>query len=126
MQLKPKISPLNTCIEEEVKNNVVDINQIQPVQSELIQKSSSCLSNDANNLAPNALPETPTTTKLPNDSTSLPNEEIDIIPETTSTPVPEVFTPEDPNTDTTEGTSTSTTLSNEPESGSNDEDDSHS
>ena len=126
MQLKPKISPLNTCIEEEVKNNVVDINQIQPVQSELIQQSSSCSSSDANNLTPNVLPEAPTTAKATTISTNLPNEETNDAPEIISTPVSETITPEDPTTDTTEGTSTSTTLSNESESGSNDEDDSHS
>ena len=126
MQLKPKASPLNVCIDEEVKTNVIDINQIQPIQSKLVKKSSSCSSSDANNLNPNAVPENPNTSEAPNTVITLPNENNNDVSEIIPTPVPETVSPERPESISTEITSPSTTSPNVSESGFNDDDDSHS
>merc|ERR1712165_447588 len=85
-QLKPKASPLDLCIHEEIKNNAIDVNQIQPIQSEFIQKSSSCSSNDGNGLTPNAVPDNQASTEAPNITTKSPSEENDITSVVSSTP----------------------------------------
>merc|ERR1712165_97009 len=94
-QLKPKASPLDVCIQEEIKNNAIDVNQIQPIQSELIQKSSSCSSNDGNGLTPNSVPDNQASTEVPNITTKLPSEENVIT-------VPDNLTTARPQQDTTE------------------------
>merc|ERR1712223_1997701 len=92
-QLKPKASPLDVCIQEEINNNAIDVNQIQPIQSELIQKSSSCSSNDGNGL---------TSTEVPNITSKLPGEENNITSEVSSTPVPDNLTTARPQPVTTQ------------------------
>ena len=113
MQLKPKASPLDVCIQEEIKNNAIDVNQIQPIQSEFIQKSSSCSSNDGNDLTPNAVPDNQASTEVPNITTKLPSEENDITSEVSSTPVPDNLTTARPQPVTTEANVEITTSRNE-------------
>ena len=113
MQLKPKASPLDVCIHEEMKNNAIDVNQIQPIQSKLIQKSSSCSSNDGNGLTPNAVPDSQASTEVPNITTKLPSEENDITSEISSTPVPDNLTTARPQQVTTEAGIEITTSRNE-------------
>merc|ERR1712038_519208 len=114
-QLKPKASPLDVCIQEEIKNNAIDVNQIQPIQSELVQKSSSCSSNDENGLTPNAVPDNQASTEVPNITTKLPSEENDINSEVSSTPVPDNLTTARPQSVTTEAGIEITTSRNETE-----------
>jgi len=124
-QLNPKTSPLDVCIQEEIKNNVININQIQPIQSELIQKSSLCSSNDGNGFTPNAIPDNQPSTEVPIVTTISPEKEDDI-PEISSSSVPEVATSINPQTVTPEITTPTTVSSIEPDSGSTDEDNSQS
>ena len=112
MQLKPKASPLDVCIHEEMKNNAIDVNQIQPIQSELIQKSSSCSTIDGNNLTPNIVPDNQASTEVPNITTKLPIEETDITSEVSSTPVPDNLTTARPQPVTTEAVVELTTSRN--------------
>ena len=113
------------CIQEEIKNNAININQIQPIQSELIQKSSSCSSNDGNDFTPNAIPDNQPSTEVPIVTTISPEKEDDI-PEISSSSVPEVATSINPQTVTAEITTPTTVSSIEPDSGSTDEDNSQS
>merc|ERR1712038_399066 len=106
-QLKPKASPLDVCIQEEIKNNALNINQIQPIQSKLIQKSSSCSSNDGNGLTPNALPDNQAS-------------------EVSSTPVPDNLTTVRPQPVTTEAVVEITTSRNETDFESSDDNGSQS
>merc|ERR1712165_45112 len=125
-QLKPKASPLDVCIQEKIKNNAIDVNQIQPIQSELIQKSSSCSSNDGNGLTPNAVPDNQVSTEVPNITTKLPSEENDIVSEVSSTPVPDNVTTVRPQPVTTEGGIDITTSRNETDFESTDDNGSQS
>merc|ERR1712223_2027978 len=114
-QLKPKASPLDVCIQEEIKNNAIDVNQIQPIQSKLTQKSSSCSSNDENGLTPNAVPDNQASTEVPIVTTKLPNEENNITSEVSSTPVPDNLTTARPQPVTTDTVVEITTSRNETE-----------
>merc|ERR1712223_45993 len=116
-QLKPKASPLDVCIQEEIKNNAIDVNQIQPIQSELVQKSSSCSSNDGNGLTPNAVPDI---------TSKLPGEENNITSEVSSTPVPDNLTTARPQPVTTEAIVEITTSRNETDFESTDDNGSQS
>ena len=126
MQLKPKASPLDVCIQEEIKNNAIDVNQIQPIQSELIQKSSSCSTIDGNNLTPNIVPDNQASTEVPNITTELPSEENDITSEVSSTLVPDNLTTTRPQPVTTEAGIEITTSRNETDVESTDDNGSQS
>lgn len=126
MQLKPKASPLDVCIHEEIKNNAIDVNQIQPIQSELIQKSSSCSTIDGNNLTPNIVPDNQASTEVPNITTKLPIEETDITSDVSSTPVPDNSTTARPQPVTTEANVEITTSRNETDVESTDDNGSQS
>ena len=53
----PKKSPLDVCIEEGNNGNVVNINQNQPIQSELTRTSSSCILSENTNAIPVSNPD---------------------------------------------------------------------
>ena len=108
---------MDVCIQEGNNNNIVNINQIQPIQSELKRGSTSCHSDQNSSSKPNS------------NSGSKPSEQ-----DPNNNPVDHQTISERPSSSTTSELTTSepvkstqpTTLSNEPETGSNDNDGSQS
>ena len=123
VQVNPKTSPLDVCIQEGNKNNVVNINQIQPIQSEIKRSSSSCQANGNTGFTTSSeTPDLQPSTDDTNSNPIKPNVEVT----TPNTPLPtSQTTASEPEVSTLEITESSN-ISTESEPGSSDSDDSHS
>merc|ERR1712179_508878 len=69
-QINPKASPLNVCIQEGNNKNVININQIQPVESQLKRDSTSCSRNTNTDSVSNTKPDIPTSNEPSNNEST--------------------------------------------------------
>jgi len=117
-QLNPKASSLDVCIQEGSNDNVINIDQVRPIQSTLTRSSTGCKVNENGGSTPNIDSDS----KPPIDDPNI--NPIDTNEQATSQSPPTLITLEPVKTTST--TTVPSTVSADPDTGSNDNDGSQS